>query len=228
MARPSPHDGVVYRSLSAGYSCNERKQIPLFRGLRTATVPFVGEGKRTGTLSTEWRNLLSKRRRLRKGEGAIYQRADSLLAGLVQGLQGPERRNTTRIDGCNRSSTGRTLLARSAGRERRGPAPDCPQQQAADLWAVGGLVLGAALQATVPERRKSPAEPKRYEIPSAGFRRGCTLKISPQRLSRNTWRSDSDQAAGFTPSSACSCGGTSSPQRFIRSSEFSLTRSMLQ
>lgn len=77
MARPSPHDGVVYRSLSAGYSCNERKQIPLFRGLRTATVPFVGEGKRTGTLSTEWRNLLSKRRRLRKGEGAIYQRDDS-------------------------------------------------------------------------------------------------------------------------------------------------------
>jgi hypothetical protein len=56
--------------------------------------------------------------------------------------------------------TCRTLSARAVGRTGRGPPRRCASQQTTDFWPVGGLVLGAPLQAAVSECRKPSAELK--------------------------------------------------------------------
>ena len=116
------------------------------------------------------------------------------MAGLVSG---PERRNTTRVDGHDRSARSRALPARPLGGARRGSSVDSSEQQTTHVQSVGRLVLGATFEAAVSERRQSSAKPECPEVPSAGLRRVAALG-SHGRGDRGLF---GEAAPGWAPSS---------------------------
>ncbi len=194
--RPSPHG-----SLSSGYPCDERKQIPLFRSTGAALRFPRWDRRRVAPFSTEWRNPMSKRGRPRKGEGAVYQRDDSQFWQVWYRDQKGEivRESTSATD---RQEAERFLRDRLDGRdEGRLPTVLNSKLLTFGQWAEWFL-----------ERRSKP--PFRSEgnhqqnLNAMKFlRRGCTVGHHPWRRSRTTWQNAFDQDAEFTPSLACNSAG---------------------